>query len=242
MFKGITLMARKIIGILVVIAVLMASSLTVYAAPTEGAGTVSDTVKSVPEGNADKNTDKNADKNTDKNADKNIDKNADKNADKKTESDLESILNNVIKDGNAINTDQFLVTITKPDVEKLSLSYKSYSITGTTEQKDVRIFLAKYNDNTKEYEAFVNADGESSWDIGGKLSKFSKEIILKDGPNKIKIVAYRTSQEKELKLEDVQVNCFTISYLPVKVTTDPKILLKNAEDSIKSILSPTPKK
>lgn len=204
-------MARKVIGILVVIAILMISSLTVYADPNDQSGAVStqdaSTVSTSDTG--DKTVPDAGDKVTPDTGDKVVPGDKPENG---TGSDYKDLLDSLIKDGNAKESDQFLVTIRKPETDKISVSKKSYIITGTTEETDVKMFMAKLNEKTGEYEAFENTDGESSWEIGS-FGMFAKEIVLTKGFNKIKMVAYRTSQEKGLKIEDVQVKYFTISLL-----------------------------
>jgi hypothetical protein len=122
------------------------------------------------------------------------------------------ILEKAIKDKIHFITDQFLVEITRPESDEISTYKNPYVISGTTEQTDVRMFLEKYNDESEQYEAFSNTDEESTWDIG-KFGVFANEMMLSKGANKIRTIAYRASKEDYLKLEDIQVNYFTITIL-----------------------------
>lgn len=126
--------------------------------------------------------------------------------------DFETVFNNVLKDGTAIDNSQLILTITSPDKDKDSTYRKSYVLSGSSKYNDIIISIAKYNEDTNTYEPMYNTDGESSWEIGD-FRLFSKEIILTEGTNKIKIIAYRTSQKDEARLDDIQVNSFTVELL-----------------------------
>jgi len=114
------------------------------------------------------------------------------------------------------SSNQFLLTITRPDEDTESTYKKSYVISGDTWDtgyKDVRVVLGKYNPSTGKYELMQNADGESSWDVGS-YGAFAKEIILTKGSNKIRILAYRTSDaDKGYSSKNVQVCDFTVKLL-----------------------------
>ena len=129
---------------------------------------------------------------------------------KKTE--FEAVLEKAAKNGTAINNGQFVMTITSPDMDKDSTYVKSYVLSGNSKYNDVIISIYKYNEDKNAYEPMYNTDGESSWAIGD-FRLFSKEIVLTKGINKIKIVSYRTSQKEEAKVENIQINCFTIELL-----------------------------
>lgn len=126
--------------------------------------------------------------------------------------DFETVFNNVLKDGTAIDNGQFILTVTSPDKDRDSTYRKSYVLSGSSKYNDIIISIAKYNKDTNTYEPMYNTDGESSWEIGD-FRLFSKEIILTEGTNKIKIIAYRTSQKEEARLDDIQVNSFTVELL-----------------------------
>lgn len=123
---------------------------------------------------------------------------------------IEKILANVLRDGKARDDSSFIMNITSPDKDKDSTYMKSYVLSGNSKYSDVVISIAKYNENTGEYVPMYNTDGESSWEIG-EFRLFSKEIILTEGTNKIKILAYRASEADDA--DDMQVNCFTIELL-----------------------------
>ena len=138
----------------------------------------------------------------------------------KEEADSTDILDpdvlDVIKDVTE-DTEQFLVTITRPDEETDSTYKSSYVISGVSDSSDVKVVLEVYNKESEEYVLMENTDGESVWDIGSynvfSKAAFSKEIELEEGPNQIRILAFRTAQADGLKVEDVQVNEFTITLL-----------------------------
>ena len=137
---------------------------------------------------------------------------------------FEEVFPGILKDGMAINDPYFVMTITNPQMDKESTTYKSYILSGNSKYDDVIVSIAKYNENKGEYEPMTNTDGESSWKLGpfGECYLFSKEIILTDGPNKIKMIAYRTSQKEEAVKDNIQVNCFTISLLKPSLFTKTK--------------------
>ncbi len=117
------------------------------------------------------------------------------------------------------------MTITSPDKDKDFTYKKSYILSGNSEFSDIIITIAKYNENTNEYERMNNTDGESSWEINS-TGLFSKEILLAKGVNKIKIIATRTSQREKVNPE-IQINCFTIELLNEKIE---KQAIKKPED------------
>ena len=123
--------------------------------------------------------------------------------------DFQNVIENTLEQGEAVNNDETIMTITSPDEDKDSTYIKSYILSGNSRHNDVKIIIARYNEDTNTYERMENTDGESSWDIGD-FRLFSKEIILNPGTNKIMIMSYRTSNLEETGL---QVNCFTIELL-----------------------------
>lgn len=198
-------MFRRLIVILLVVSLFLASGMTAYAGSVDGDTAVAPTESTTVTATAD---------------------------DTKSDAQVafEKMLADIIKDQEAVNTDQFLVNITMPDKEKPSTYEKSYVISGIALKSDIRVCLAKYNEETKVYEALENADGNSSW-VVAKGSAFSKEILLsKDngGINKIKIVAYTTSGETVVEKGDIQVNSYTISLLDKSI----KEIIKNAFNNI----------
>lgn len=150
------------------------------------------------------------------------------------------MLSDILSDGNAINTDSLYVVITRPENDTDSTYEKSYVISGVA-KVNVRVCLAKYNEETREYKPFKNKDGKSVWDVAeGKA--FSKEILLDKGANKIKIVAYSTADISTLKQGDLQVNSFTISMLEKSVSTVIKDTINNVTngitESFKNLIKP----
>ena len=89
-------------------------------------------------------------------------------------------------------TKEKFITITSPESGKSETTYnKSYSICGVTEFEKIRVELYRYNDEKKQYDRIV-IDEKSYWDIG-QSGFFAKEIDLKEGDNKIMLVAYKLS-------------------------------------------------
>jgi len=124
----------------------------------------------------------------------------------------EKILGDLIGDKSLESTEQFLVTITRPEGDETTFK-KSYVICGTTDETDIQVILAKYDAETDTYKEFKNTDGLSRWDIGS-FGLFSKEVILSEGANKLKIIVYKKSEVDSLKRgENLQVNYFTVTVL-----------------------------
>ena len=119
---------------------------------------------------------------------------------------LEDILMEVTDD-----TKQWLVTITRPDSDTDSTYKSSYVISGVSDYTDVTVVLQVYDEESESYVPMENTDGESTWEIGS-FGVFSKELQLTEGENKIRILAYRTSQN-DWKVDDIQVNKFTVTLL-----------------------------
>ena len=94
--------------------------------------------------------------------------------------------------------------------------------------KSVRVYLAKYSEDEKAYQLFANSDGESSWDIG-TYGKFAKGILLGKGTNKLKLVAFKASETEELKVGDIQVSKFTITYFEKNLKEK---LIKGVQDGL----------
>ncbi|MGE5613624.1 MAG: hypothetical protein ACM3XR_04400 [Bacillota bacterium] len=125
--------------------------------------------------------------------------------------EFEDKVRSILKNGQAIDNGDFIMTITRPEKDKDSTYYKTYNITGKSEYSDVVISIYRYDENAGEYVPMTNTDGESSWDC---LGIFSTDIGLEVGANKIMIQAYRKS---EMIASRLQVNCFTIERLPEKI-------------------------
>lgn len=107
------------------------------------------------------------------------------------------------------DTKQSIVTITRPDDDTDSTYKSSYVLSGASDYTDVTVVLKVYDEETGKYILMENVDGESKWDMGS-LGMFSKEIELQKGANKIMIQAFRQSKAGNLKVEDIQVNRFTV--------------------------------
>ena len=116
-------------------------------------------------------------------------------------------LSKALKDGQAINTGEIIVTITSPDKDKDSTYNKTYIISGKSEHTDVVISIARLNRSKEEYEIIANRNGETSWGIGTS-GIFSKEIDLEAGVNNLMFVSYRKS---EMEGSKIQYNSVTIS-------------------------------
>lgn len=212
-------MIKRISAILLLVLILSVFSLGAYAAPTGGA--INTTQSGLNSGN--KSANNVASKNT---TDSAI---SGKNADNEKKSDFNEVLAKAIEEGTAAKDNpEFILNITSPDKDKDSTYVKSYVVSGNSKYSDVIITIAKYNDEKKTYELMCNTDGESSWKIG-EFRLFSKEIPLTEGTNKIKILAYRTSEMDEAKIENIQVNCFTIKLLPESIIS--KVIRKSNEIS-----------
>ncbi|NTV88946.1 MAG: hypothetical protein HGA22_01050 [Clostridiales bacterium] len=127
----------------------------------------------------------------------------------------------MLSDKDTKTTDQFMLTITRPDEDTDSTYKKSYVISGDTLKTDyenVRVVLGTYDETTKSYKLMKNADGESSWDVGD-YGAFAKEIILSKGANQIRILAYNTTETEEFSAENVQVCDFTVKLLDQNILT-----------------------
>lgn len=139
------------------------------------------------------------------------------NADESMDSEIN--IKDIIRDKYIESTDQFLVTITRPGRDENTFK-KTYVICGVTDKPDIQVALAVYNEAAGVYVDFVTTDGASSWDAG---SLFAKEIVLSEGANRIKIVAYKKSEVDNPQLNaNVQVNYFTVTVL--KESLKDKIL------------------
>lgn len=138
-------------------------------------------------------------------------------------------------DSESEETEEIFVDITRPDdVNTLSLTKSTYVITGVVKSKDytdVTVVLQVYDEDTGDYIPLENTDGESRWEIGS-FGMFSKEIKLKEGPNQIRLLIYRSSQFDNLTAEDVQIDKFTITLLKSGV----KEIFNKAVEITKEIL------
>ncbi|HHV30649.1 hypothetical protein [Acetivibrio mesophilus] len=131
----------------------------------------------------------------------------------------------LISDKKTEDTKQFLVTITRPEGDETTFK-ESYVICGNSDKQDITVKLLMYNEETEEFEPFMNLDGEDTWVIGAS-GFFMKEIELpKKGANRIRIAAYQGSEKMdkaELVLgENLQVNTFTVTLLDKSIRNSIK--------------------
>lgn len=126
--------------------------------------------------------------------------------------EFEDAVRSILKNGQAIDNGDFIMTITRPENDKDSTYYKTYNVTGINDYNDLVVSIFRYDENINEYVPMTNTDGQSSWDCLPGL--FSKDIELEIGANKIMIHAYRKS---EMIASGLQVNCFTIERLPEEI-------------------------
>lgn len=145
--------------------------------------------------------------------------------------DFESFINAVMKKGNAVNNGLDIITITSPEIDKESTYEETYILSGNTKHSDVAVTIARYNEETGEYERIKNTDGESSWEIGS-IRIFTKEIMLNKGTNKIMIMSCRASQKAEATMDNVQINCFTIEKLDKSIKDEIIKITKEAATNI----------
>lgn len=122
---------------------------------------------------------------------------------------FEAALMNALKSAKTEDNGEFIFKRTSPAKSKESTYSKTFALTGESlhDYDDLIIYIAKYNENTEQYETLKNTDGESFLPCYGV---FSTEIELTKGVNKIKLLAYRKSQMDDPKF---QINTFTIELL-----------------------------
>jgi hypothetical protein len=109
-------------------------------------------------------------------------------------------------------TDQFMVKIFRPEMD--SSTFNSLLIvSGVAYQQEITVQLAVLNLSTGRYEDLYTVDGLSKWETD-EVGLFFKEVNLKQGTNKIRIIAYKTSMINNLTLgEDLQINDYSITVL-----------------------------
>ena len=111
---------------------------------------------------------------------------------------LEEFLQEIIKSIDMEETEQFLVTLTKPKpivFEKMNIC--GFLINGSIGTGEViTVILARYNDETGLYEEFKNTEGESRWNIG-IFGLFTKEVKLPEGINRLKLIIYKIPAKPE---------------------------------------------
>ena len=111
-----------------------------------------------------------------------------------------------VYDRNTTPTEQYYVTITRPDGNENTFK-KTYLICGKTDRDDISIKVLIFNKDRGRYEDFRNIDGDAGWEIGSS-GIFMKEFQLSPGANRLRIVAYKTASD-----EKVQISDYTITVL-----------------------------
>lgn len=119
----------------------------------------------------------------------------------------------LLADKNTEDTEQFLVTITRPEGDESTFK-KSYVICGNTVKEDIRVMLLIYDKDEEKYIPFANTDGDYIWDIGAS-GIFMKEVILPNkGANDVRIIAYKKNETDKLVAKtNLQINSFKVSVL-----------------------------
>lgn len=127
--------------------------------------------------------------------------------------DPESPLGKIIKE-KVDATEQFIVTVTKPVRGEIVFEpVNKYMITGESLETGIMVILAVYNNETGLFEEYRGIDGESSWEVGNS-GLFEREFELKEGRNRLKLIAYRKLEIDNLVIgENLQVGYFTITLL-----------------------------
>lgn len=111
-------------------------------------------------------------------------------------------------------TEQFLVTITNPKPDEKDIIYFSgaYTIFGIVKEPRVRVTAAVYNGFCYDELVFT---GEETGIPVNSLGLFGQEIKLKEGRNRIKIVAYTDEAvSSAVPGENLQITYFTITRKP----------------------------
>ncbi|NSW90776.1 MAG: hypothetical protein HPY74_08910 [Firmicutes bacterium] len=123
---------------------------------------------------------------------------------------LEKVLQEIISNKDIKETEQFLVTLTKPASNQNVVFKKLNIICGVakneiiSEEEVIIVILARYNEKTGLYEEFKNTEGKSRWNIG-VFGLFTKEIELFEGINKLKVIAFKTPA-KIVKLLNLNID------------------------------------
>ncbi len=109
------------------------------------------------------------------------------------------------------STEPFLVTITQP-VDAETKVCSTCDLKGVTDYENVKVELLKYNREKGAYDYYKNTDGETSWVI--KTSGyFWKQIDLKKGLNRFRLVAYKLSNKNKIQITDFTIKVFDESYI-----------------------------
>lgn len=138
------------------------------------------------------------------------------------------LINEVLRDAEVKENNNDIVNIKKPEDAAVTTCKESYTISGETSKKNVKVYLAKYDEDKQAYLPLENNDGESSWRIG-TYGKFAKGILLSKGANKLKIIAVVASDSNKLTKDDIQVTKYTITYFEKSLADR---LVKGIQDGI----------
>jgi len=145
-------------------------------------------------------------------------------------------LPDVFYDKSIGSTDQFLVKITRPEGDETTI-YKTYLICGNAKEDGITIqLLVENNDGTFEKYVMNDGSGRSSWEVNA-YSYFQKEVVLKEGPNRIRVVAYKTNEKYDLQPgKNLQINDFTVTLLNQSIKDYVNKGIKMIGDLLKSFL------
>lgn len=120
--------------------------------------------------------------------------------------------NEIITSKDTESTDQFLITITNPVGDKADFE-KSVMFIGYSNKADLSVCILVYDEQAEKYVECKDIDDLSFWDMPVR-STFKREIQLKEGTNKIRVVSFVKSGIKDLKAgTNLQVNNFSITVL-----------------------------
>lgn len=121
-------------------------------------------------------------------------------------------LQGIMASKDTASTEQFLITITNPVGDKADFE-KTVMFIGYSNKADLSVSILVYDEQAEKYVECKDIDDLSSWDMPVR-STFRREVQLKEGTNKIRIVSYVKSDIKELKAgTNLQVNNFSITVL-----------------------------
>lgn len=129
-------------------------------------------------------------------------------------------------------TQSFFVTITKPEEDKDTTYKKSYVISGNAKVQGIRVWVLRYNSDTKRYEKISDTDGVNYWDIGSS-GLFAREFLLKNGENRIRVVAQKNNLSDDKPDTRTQITDFTITKLDKSFFED---IFDNIGNIFKSVI------
>ncbi len=119
---------------------------------------------------------------------------------KGADAEFYAAIRKVLDEGKAVNNEQSILLITKPDEinEKVSIYSKKFGISVKTEFDDVAFSVARLNATTGKYET-IEFDGEKS--IVLACGTDSKEVSLEYGINNLLLISYRNSEKLQSKVQ-----------------------------------------